>query len=36
MSQNAVKDRLDFAVRAAKDISPFILSHFQNTDLEAK
>lgn len=32
--QSAVKYRLDFAVQAAKDVSPFILSHFQNAELE--
>lgn len=34
MSQNVIKDRLDFAVQAARDVSPFILSHFQSAELE--
>ena len=29
-----IRARLDFAVQAARDVSPFILSHFQNADLE--
>jgi histidinol phosphatase-like enzyme (inositol monophosphatase family) len=33
-SSNAVRSRLDFAVQAARDVSPFILSHFQNAELE--
>ena len=33
-AQSAIKSRLDFAVQAARDVSPFILSHFQNADLE--
>lgn len=31
---SAIQSRLDFAVAAARDVSPFILSHFQNPDLE--
>lgn len=31
---NAIQQRLDFAVNAARDVSPFILSHFQTADLE--
>ena len=34
ISDNAIQARLDFAVAAARDVSPFILSHFQNPDLE--
>jgi len=34
MTQSAIKSRLDFAVQAARDVSPFILSQFQNADLE--
>ena len=31
---NHIQQRLDFAVRAARDVSPFILSHFQSAELE--
>lgn len=33
-TQTAVRSRLDFAVNAAREVSPFILSHFQNAELE--
>lgn len=32
--QSAIQSRLEFAVRAAQDVSSFILSHFQDTELE--